>query len=91
MKGIIFTEFLEMVEEKFGYETVDHVIENSGLPHDGIYTAVGKYPHEEMVSMVLTLHQKTSLPISDLLQEYGRYLFHKLIALYPKFKEGRSS
>ena len=26
MKGIVFTEFLEMVEEKFGYEMVDEII-----------------------------------------------------------------
>ena len=31
MKGIVFTEFLEMVELKFGLETVDKIIENSKL------------------------------------------------------------
>ena len=31
MKGIIFTEFLELVEEKFGLTMVDKIIEQSDL------------------------------------------------------------
>ena len=31
MKGIVFTEFLELVEDKFGLETVDEIINNSDL------------------------------------------------------------
>ena len=41
MKGIVFTEFLEMVEAQFGLDTVDAIIENSDLPSRGAYTAVG--------------------------------------------------
>ena len=36
MKGIVFTEFLEMVEEKFGLEVVDYIIESSELASEGI-------------------------------------------------------
>ena len=32
MKGIVFTEFLEMVEDQFGLETVDDIIEAADLP-----------------------------------------------------------
>jgi len=31
MKGIVFTEFLELVEDKFGLEMVDNIIESSDL------------------------------------------------------------
>ncbi|GAL28660.1 guanylate cyclase-related protein [Vibrio variabilis] len=30
MKGIIFTEFMELVEEKFGLDVLDEVLEMSG-------------------------------------------------------------
>ena len=40
MKGIVFTEFLEMVEEKFDLETLDKIIINSKLPSEGVYTSV---------------------------------------------------
>ena len=44
MKGIIFTEFIEMVEDKFGFEVADNIITNSNLPSGGAYTAVGYKP-----------------------------------------------
>ena len=59
MKGIIFTEFLEMVEEKFGYEVVDEIISKSELKSNGIYTSVGTYAREEMMVLVDHLHLKT--------------------------------
>ena len=51
MKGIVFTEFLDLVEAKFGYEVVDHIIQESKLPNEGAYTGVGTYPHGEMVAL----------------------------------------
>ena len=56
MKGIVFTEFLEMVETKFGLETVDNIIENSDLKSEGIYTSVGTYDFNEMVTPVSYTH-----------------------------------
>ena len=38
MKGIVFSEFMELVEEKFGLETVDHLIESTDLASGGAYT-----------------------------------------------------
>ncbi|MEL7340130.1 MAG: heme NO-binding domain-containing protein, partial [Bacteroidota bacterium] len=52
MKGIVFTEFLEMVEDTFGFETADNIVSQAELPSGGVYTAVGTYPALEMVSLV---------------------------------------
>jgi len=43
MKGIIFTEFLEMVEDRFSPEIADRIIEAADLPSGGAYTAIGTY------------------------------------------------
>lgn len=75
MKGIVFTEFLEMVEDKFGYALVDQLLMESSLPSGGIYTAVGTYDHAEMTNLVHRLSIHTHTPIPDLLQAYGRYMF----------------
>jgi hypothetical protein len=39
MKGIVFTAFLEMVEDKFGIEIVDHIISHSDVDSKGVYTS----------------------------------------------------
>jgi len=42
MKGIVFGEFMEMVEATFGDETVDMMVEQNNLASGGVYTAVGQ-------------------------------------------------
>ncbi len=46
MNGIVFTEFMEMVEKTWGIDMVDVVTPLS----EGSYTCVGTYPHEELDS-----------------------------------------
>lgn len=82
MKGIIFTEFLEMVEEKFGYEVVDEIISKSELKSNGIYTSVGTYAREEMMVLVDHLHLKTGIEEAVLYEVFGEYLFSSLMKSY---------
>ena len=51
MKGVIFTEFLGMVADRFSEDMVDDIIEASDLPSGGAYTAVGIYDHGEIVAL----------------------------------------
>ncbi len=85
MKGIVFTEFLEMVEDRFSPEIADRLIDESDLPSGGVYTAVGTYPHTEIVSMVIKLAEITNLPIPALINAFGQYLFGRFYTLYPNF------
>ncbi|HBR92854.1 MAG TPA: hypothetical protein DEA90_01670, partial [Opitutae bacterium] len=67
MKGMVFTNFLEMVEERYGIDMVDTIIDASDLPSNGAYTAVGTYPHTEMVSLLISLEKETGVTVSELL------------------------
>jgi len=82
MKGIIFTEFIEMVEEKFGYEVTETMIANANLPSKGAYTAVGTYNHGEMYSLIGELHKATKIPVPKLMHVYGLHLFGTLASAY---------
>ncbi len=85
MKGLVFTEFMEMVEQTFSADMVDDIIEASALPSGGAYTAVGTYPHSEMVSLVQNLSRQTGVSAPDLIKTFGQYLFGRFIKLYPMF------
>ncbi len=85
MKGIVFTEFLEMVEEKFGYTMVDNLLSTTELPSEGVYTSVGTYQHTEMVSLVINLGEQTNIPINELLKVFGGYLFKTFTKTYSHF------
>jgi hypothetical protein len=83
MKGIVFTEFLELVEEKFGLEMVDHIISNSELESNGIYTSVGTYSFSEMLQLLQHLSKKTEISIDNLLLVYGEHFFGVIEKSYP--------
>lgn len=83
MKGIVFTEFMQMVEEQFGVVIADHLIESTRPASGGAYTLVGNYPSSEMHAMVAELSRSTGIKTRELLRAYGRYLFPRLANKYP--------
>lgn len=83
MKGIIFTEFLDLVEDKFGLETVDEIIENSNLPSEGVYTSIGTYSFSEMLQLLQNLSKKTAISIDNLLLVYAEHFFSVIENSYP--------
>lgn len=91
MKGIVFTEFLEMVESKFSYEVADRILSESALPSGGVYTAVGDYDHHEMLTLVTQLSRAVDLPIPALVHAFGKHLFSRFVEGYPSFFKGIDS
>ena len=83
MKGIVFTEFLEMVEEEFGLEVVDSIIMKSKLSSEGVYTSVGTYDFFEMQQLIVNLSKEIGIEVNDLIYAYGRYFFSVLLRHHP--------
>ena len=83
MKGIVFTEFLDLVEDKFGLEMVDYIITKSDLESEGVYTAIGTYSFSEMLQLLKHLSARTELSIDKLLLVYGEHFFSVLETNYP--------
>jgi hypothetical protein len=88
MKGIVFSEFLELVDEEFSMETCEQVLEMSDLPSGGVYTSIGTYDPQEMRTLLGNLHEVTGVPVPDLLQTFGRHLFGFFVTSFPMFFEG---
>jgi hypothetical protein len=92
MKGLVFTEFLEMVEAKFSADMVDRILESADLPSGGAYTSVGTYEHAEMIELVTCLSRETGISQHDLVRTFGTYLFEHFHQTFPMYFEGvRSS
>ncbi|WP_221793847.1 heme NO-binding domain-containing protein [Oceanobacter mangrovi] len=75
MLGMIFTELVEMVEERFSPALADDILAEAGLDHGGAYTAVGYYPFEELQTLVGLLAARTGIAVPDLIEAFGQYLF----------------
>lgn len=83
MKGAVFTEFLELVEQRFGYGMVDRVL-NRGCPFHGGYTSVGTYDHHQLIDMIVELSSATSTPPKELVKGFGEHLFGRFLEHYPE-------
>lgn len=83
MKGIVFREFGELVTARFGEATWDALITESKVASGGAYTAVGTYPHEEAVALLMALSRKTGVAPDDLLRAFGEHLFGVLAQRFP--------
>jgi hypothetical protein len=90
MLGIVFTEFVEMVEERFSEEVLDEILEAPSLSTSGAFTSVGYYDHTDMIKMVVALSKEVNVPIDDLIAAFGEHLFGKLVAKYPTMIEGHN-
>jgi hypothetical protein len=87
MKGIVFTEFLVLVEDEFGLEVVQQIIDECELDTEGVYTSVGTYSHKDMFKMVGKLSEIKGIPVPALLTVFGEYFFTTLKDKYPVFVE----
>lgn len=91
MKGMIFTEFLEMGEETFGLAVMDRILDEVETSTGGSYTAVGNYDPAELVAMVVKLSELTETPVADLLTAFGHRIFGLFTNNYGKFFEEANS
>lgn len=91
MKGIVFTKFIEMVEERFSADSAEDMIEACQLPSGGAYTSVGTYDHNEMVALLVQLSKMTGETVPNLLRSYGNFLFGEFARLYTVFFDGVES
>ena len=91
MKGLVFTELLEYVENNFGFDMADKIIEEAKLENNGSFTQAGNYPFEELVKLVVALSKETNIEIPALLEIFGEHMFSRLISLNPQLKNIFSS
>ena len=87
MRGIVFTELMEMVEQIYGYELVDELLQEVRPASKGSYTSVGNYPHQELVNLLIRLTGKVAKSVEELMTIYGQHLFQVFAKGYPVFFE----
>lgn len=85
MKGIVFTEFLDLVDETFGEDVSDRIVTGCPLASGGAYTAVGTYGAEELHMLVGALSGETGMSPAALQRVYGQKLIARFVDLYPAF------
>ena len=89
MKGIVFNILNEMVEEKFGFEAWEGLLEATGL--DGIFVATETFPDEDLFKLVAAAETATGIPAETLVRSFGEYMVPQFARHYPVFFENQSN
>jgi len=78
MKGIVFKVLETHLERHFGEKMLDEILSDASLSTRGAYTAVGDYPHSDLIKMVSIVAERTDTPVPDLVRQFGFELFGAL-------------
>ena len=85
MKGVVFTLMGELVEEKFGLDVWDALIDETRPASAGAYTTVATYPDAELFAYVGCLSARTGVPPSELTRNFGVFMLHRFAGMHPEF------
>ena len=91
MKGIVFNMLTDLVEERFGLDAWDGLIEETQPASEGAYTAVAVYPDEELLGYVNALARRTSASAADICRLFGEFMLHKFAEIHPEFFDGHTA
>lgn len=75
MKGIIFTELMEMVEEGHGMEVADRLLSLPDLSTGGVFIATGTYPVSDLEILLEELERILGADRDTLLKIFSGHLF----------------
>lgn len=82
MRGVVFTELIEFVENALGFEVADEMIAKAKLENGGAFSQGGNYPFEDLQKLVVSLSEITQKKPEELLFLFGENLFATLVTLY---------
>lgn len=80
MKGIVFNMLNDMVEEQFGLQTWQNLLDANDL--SGIYIATDSYPDQELVALVTSASEALNTPPADLIRAFGKFMIGGFVEGY---------
>ena len=90
MKGIVFNLLNDLVEEQFGMDLWDELIEETRPASRGSYTSVEIYPDEELLAYVGAISRHTGASVDDVVRRFGKYMLGRFAGIHPEFFAGHS-
>jgi len=90
VKGIVFNLLNDMVEEQFGMDMWDDLIDATAPSSQGIYTSVEVYPDGELLAYVAAISKHTGAEPAAVVRLFGNYMLGRFAQMHPEFFAGHS-
>ncbi|BFM08106.1 heme NO-binding domain-containing protein [Halioxenophilus aromaticivorans] len=85
MKGVVFTEFAQLVEANWGADMMDDIIDAVEPASGGAYCSVASYEFSELAELLAELSRRVDVPEADLLLAFGGHLADVFYKKFPAF------
>lgn len=85
MKGIIFNITENFINDNYGEDIYDEIIESCNLITTEPIIAPGIYPFKDLDEIFIQSSKKLKLSKEELMKKIGHYTFSKLAEKYPNF------
>ena len=85
MKGILFVEFVDFLENKLGEDHTQELIDDANLDSGGAYSRVGQYDYQEMIQLLTMAASKSGEQADVLLKEFAEHIFRVFNRDYSDF------
>ncbi len=92
MKGVVFNILEALIVEKFGDDTMEEIYASVEFSGDVVpFVGPETYPDSDLFAIVVYLSKKTSVPVDDLVFDFGKYMFPVFYKKFPVFFEKMTS
>ncbi len=92
MIGVVFVQFVRMMETRYGLETTEKVFDVADLESGGAYTSYGDYSVKEFFTLAHTLAAIVKKDPNDIFFEYGESIqMHVMTEMPTYFDENDSA
>lgn len=83
MKGVVFVELLELLDDRFSMEFTEKVIEVARVPSAGAYNALGQFDHRELLALMEAYESCSHDNPTPIYRELGQRLVTRCITEFP--------
>ena len=90
MKGVVFNIFERFVQQTWGADVWEEVLDSTELITKDPFVGPGDYPDADLFALVANVCARYALPLPTALRTFGRFAFAELSAATPQFVAGFS-
>ncbi|WP_419811194.1 heme NO-binding domain-containing protein [Bacterioplanoides sp.] len=83
MKGIVFDMLRDMVEEQYGLDGWQAVLDKAGS--DGLFISTDSYHDEELLALVAAGSEVTGIDPNDLVFAFGQFMVGEFYKRFPRY------
>ena len=83
MKGIVFDMLRDMVEDRFGLEGWQAVLDHARS--DGLYISTETYADEELLSLVAAASEVSQIEVEQLVYAFGQFMVVEFYRRFPQY------